>query len=288
MKSLDNVKVTLLEAKVLQSLFASAKGNGHDFGFIEDSRSVVSTPLQLGGVVSSLVKKGLIVVHAPVTNDSGTFTQFTWGIDLKNIETLLKGAALNVLDAMRLAIGSHKTFRDLAGAETFKPLRDAYLHNAAAYLKEAKRLRALIGVEEPTVLTSVTHSRTGKRRLKMPSVKVRISHDDAKYLLKKIGKENETLTEKLERGIERYALKVTAQTEAAAVKADKKTAKEKVKKEAEAAASKSHKALSKKAQARKKGQKVAVDEDDDDAPSAGADMVEVARSLVNALKAKSR
>ncbi len=67
---------TPLEIKVLRALFASSRGNGHDFGFIEDGRKAVASPAQLGGVVASLVKKGAIEVYEAVTTDSGRFTQF--------------------------------------------------------------------------------------------------------------------------------------------------------------------------------------------------------------------
>lgn len=73
-------KLTLLEATVLRVLIKSAAGNGDDFGFIEDARDAVN-PKQLGGVVSSLVKKGVINVHEAVTTDSGRWTQFTWPVE---------------------------------------------------------------------------------------------------------------------------------------------------------------------------------------------------------------
>ena len=71
------MKNTELETIALKALWESAKGNGHDFGMIEDLRAVLS-PSQIGGVVSSLVKKDIITVHDTITNDSGTWTQFTW------------------------------------------------------------------------------------------------------------------------------------------------------------------------------------------------------------------
>ena len=74
----QKVKVTQLEKAVLAELYESASGNGHDFGFIEDARSAVKNPRELAGVISSLVKKNIIQVWETITNDSGTFTQFTW------------------------------------------------------------------------------------------------------------------------------------------------------------------------------------------------------------------
>jgi hypothetical protein len=71
-------KLTALERKVLTALYASAEGNGHDFGFVEDARKCVGTPRQLAGVVASLVKKNLITVAETMNLGYGAFTQFTW------------------------------------------------------------------------------------------------------------------------------------------------------------------------------------------------------------------
>jgi hypothetical protein len=62
----------------MTALIVSAQGNGHDFGLIEDARGVVG-PSQLGGVVASLVKKGLIVVHDTYNG----WTQFTWPFQIQ-------------------------------------------------------------------------------------------------------------------------------------------------------------------------------------------------------------
>ena len=69
------MELTPLETEVLNNLFDSAEGNGHDFGYTEDHGI---DPKQAGGVISSLVKKNIIMVHEPVTTDSGTWHQFTW------------------------------------------------------------------------------------------------------------------------------------------------------------------------------------------------------------------
>jgi len=70
------MKLTPLEIAVLKAMLASSRKNGHDFGIVEDCRSAVSKPSQLGGVVASLSKKGIIMVCEPVTTDTGTYTQF--------------------------------------------------------------------------------------------------------------------------------------------------------------------------------------------------------------------
>lgn len=57
------VRITDLEAKVLEALHASSSGTGHDFGFSEDAIGAVGKK-QLGGVLSSLQKKGLISLHS--------------------------------------------------------------------------------------------------------------------------------------------------------------------------------------------------------------------------------
>jgi len=74
MTNLKDLNLTTLERAVLADLLASWDGNGGDFGFIED---ITSVPMKRArGVVSSLVKKDLIVVHEATTTDSGTWTQF--------------------------------------------------------------------------------------------------------------------------------------------------------------------------------------------------------------------
>lgn len=75
---------TKLEMSVLKKLFESSAGNDHDFGFIEDARKSVANKTQLSGVVASLIKKNLIVVHDAVKNDSGRWTQFTF----KNVDEI--------------------------------------------------------------------------------------------------------------------------------------------------------------------------------------------------------
>jgi len=91
------VTLTPLERKVLRVLFESSAGNGHDFGFIEDGRKAVDQPRQLGGVVTSLVKKGVIFVYEAVRTDSGLWTQFDFsnnGYDAERVafaESLCNG-----------------------------------------------------------------------------------------------------------------------------------------------------------------------------------------------------
>lgn len=87
-------KITQSEMKVLIAFFKSAEGNGHDFGFVEDGRKAVAKANQLGGIVASLVKKGLIEVWEPVTTNEGTkdqqtFTQFTWN-NLDEVRKLME------------------------------------------------------------------------------------------------------------------------------------------------------------------------------------------------------
>jgi len=65
---------TELELVVLKALFESSKGNGHDFGFIEDARGSVGKE-QLSGVVSSLVQKGVLTFDK-IKTESGTWHQF--------------------------------------------------------------------------------------------------------------------------------------------------------------------------------------------------------------------
>lgn len=85
-------KLTHLEKEVLKKLIISADGNGNDFGFIEDARGVCGKA-QLSGVVASLVKKQIIVVHEPVRpcDQPGVeWTQFTWGPVVELNQRMLK------------------------------------------------------------------------------------------------------------------------------------------------------------------------------------------------------
>jgi hypothetical protein len=82
------ISLTPMETAVLKSLFESAGRNGHDFGLIEDVRRAVPKD-SLGGVISSLVKKRIVVVRDTVKNDTGTWTQFTWGRKVDDVRTIL-------------------------------------------------------------------------------------------------------------------------------------------------------------------------------------------------------
>lgn len=66
--------LTVLETTVFDALKKSNEGNGGDFFLVEEARGVVAVDA-LGGVISSLVKKGVIEVCEAVTTDSGTWTQ---------------------------------------------------------------------------------------------------------------------------------------------------------------------------------------------------------------------
>ena len=78
-----SVQLTELETKALRIFFDSASGNGHDFGFIEDLIDArIMGRAQVGGVVASLVQKGVIFHCGTETNTNGwgvgSYTQFTW------------------------------------------------------------------------------------------------------------------------------------------------------------------------------------------------------------------
>jgi hypothetical protein len=83
---MNTLHLTSLELQVLENLYESALGNGHDFGFVEDHGI---DPKQARGVISSLVKKNIITVWEPVRNESGLWTQFTWkNKDSEQIDSL--------------------------------------------------------------------------------------------------------------------------------------------------------------------------------------------------------
>src|SRR5215831_13165773 len=70
-------ELTKYETEIVDTLFESSAANGHDFGFVEDLRGPFNMR-QARGAVSSLVKKNWITVHDAITNESGTWTQFTF------------------------------------------------------------------------------------------------------------------------------------------------------------------------------------------------------------------
>lgn len=89
------MKITQQEKTTLRAAFASASDNGHDFGFTEDIVKAAGrgNAQSAGALITSLSKKGLIEVHEPViTNDGGpgnVWTQFTWVVDVADIERLI-------------------------------------------------------------------------------------------------------------------------------------------------------------------------------------------------------
>lgn len=54
--------LTQLELAALRSAFASSKGNGHDFGWVDDVKVAGLNRKQLGGVLSSLTQKGILTI----------------------------------------------------------------------------------------------------------------------------------------------------------------------------------------------------------------------------------
>ena len=72
--------LTELEIKVLISAFASSSGNGHDFGFSTDITVAGLNNNQVGGVIASLIKKGIMT---DVDSDFNQFAFFGWNEDEK-------------------------------------------------------------------------------------------------------------------------------------------------------------------------------------------------------------
>lgn len=93
------MKLTKMEVVVLKAMDQSARSNGYDFGFIEDCRPAVASPRSLAGVVSSLVKKGVITVHEAAYTDSGRWTQFTFRIPVQQVGALVDAAQAKPVEA---------------------------------------------------------------------------------------------------------------------------------------------------------------------------------------------
>lgn len=91
---------TATEQTALRTAFNSARRNGHDFGFVEDLVRDLRPlgPQAVGALVTSLQQKGILEVHKPVTTDSGTFTQFTWNLEVAEVEALLFQAKSKTTD----------------------------------------------------------------------------------------------------------------------------------------------------------------------------------------------
>ena len=79
------VNLTELENTVLYNLFKSAEGNGHDFGFVEDAGI---DPKIARGVISSLIKKGIIETWGREWNGREYYTQFTWKKNPGNVNRI--------------------------------------------------------------------------------------------------------------------------------------------------------------------------------------------------------
>jgi hypothetical protein len=91
--------LTEMETLVLKEMFFDAKGNGHDFGFVENITCLPMT--QVRGILSSLVKKDIIEIH-DYRHEMGMeegCTQWTWnhagdrnGLIPKSIQDVLPKA----------------------------------------------------------------------------------------------------------------------------------------------------------------------------------------------------
>lgn len=121
----DQLKTTLVnltekEIKLLRPLFESSAGNGHDFGFTEDVRGVFDDPKTHPGVLASLQEKGIIDIGQPVTNDSGTWTQFNFGTsDAPDYEVI--EAVTEYLSALELGIVETQAQRDAMKSQEIPP-----------------------------------------------------------------------------------------------------------------------------------------------------------------------
>ena len=162
------MKLTTMEHTVLSALFDSSKGNGHDFGFVEECRSAVERPTQLAGVMASLVKKGIITIHEAVVTNQGTayqqrWTQTTWNLPVNEVAALITVDDANGLDdalAMRdrhwqgvcnneVAKVVGKT-RHLMGSEITEALLalDRPKPNVALALRRLKRMTEILAAME--------------------------------------------------------------------------------------------------------------------------------------------
>lgn len=76
------VNLTALESEILKKLQRESLFNGHDFGVVSNVQW--NNPMQLGGVLSSLFRKGVIVDISPVSIiGEGEITQFVLADEYK-------------------------------------------------------------------------------------------------------------------------------------------------------------------------------------------------------------
>lgn len=74
------VSLTELETKALVEAFVSSNGNGHDFGYSTDIIVAGLNKKQVGGVIASLIKKGIMT---DVDSDFNQFALVGWNEDEK-------------------------------------------------------------------------------------------------------------------------------------------------------------------------------------------------------------
>lgn len=67
--------LTELEVLALRSAYKSSEGNGHDFGYTDDIKIAGQSKQAVGGVISSLLKKEVIVRD----DEFGQFAFLTFG-----------------------------------------------------------------------------------------------------------------------------------------------------------------------------------------------------------------
>jgi len=126
-------KLTPLEARAMEAARISSAGNGHDFGFVEDIIEAMSDlrPQAVGGIVTSLSRKRLIYVSAPLTTDTGTWTQFT----LAEVEAAreakdekpAQGITVDQYDVARIAALASAAHDPQTNTETDMHLQLAYV-----------------------------------------------------------------------------------------------------------------------------------------------------------------
>lgn len=69
-------RLTDKEFALLPAILIANDANGGDFGLVESIQFEGDRRI-LGGILSSLQKKGVLELHEPVRTDSGVWTQFT-------------------------------------------------------------------------------------------------------------------------------------------------------------------------------------------------------------------
>ena len=166
--------LTALETEALKSAYTSSEGNGHDFGYTDDIVIPGKSKQAVGGVVSSLIKKGVIM-------RDDEFGQFAFlSFDLNNekyeaakiVATFLSqkapvapAPATKAPKAPKAAKQQREERADVIKAKSAKPAKAVPVTTTKApKVEKVKAVKPIIEVD-PEVFAAMNALKGGKREL---------------------------------------------------------------------------------------------------------------------------